>query len=466
MMRLILMASLTTASAHMRRGNTHAAKLSLNSYTFDHFCQDFGRSYKPGTEQYRTKLALFQSSLARIHEVNTRNAMEKRPWVSGIHPFMDWSKEERNGMNGYKPSRNLHRMTAMQTKTTSHLRSKSALKTKMHSNETMKFETDFSWDLAGLPIRQQGNCGSCWAISSVEAVEAQLLKDGTNVRVSAQALVDCVPNPKHCGGTGGCDGATGELAYQYMVDHGIPLESEVGYTAQTQQCENTNPDGPYSSNKRVMLSGWNQLPSNKLQPLQQALTTEGPAVVSVDANNWFDYTSGIFDGCDNENPVLGHAVLLVGYGEENGKGYWRIQNSWGSDWGEAGHIRMIKHADEEAQCGTDKKPQEGSGCDGGPSEITVCGSCGILYEPLIPQGVRIDSGEPGAAPAIWTPPKDEFAAAPPAKDEFAPAATPAKDEFASATSAADTQPAAAAADSEPEAPTKKMQSLLDQYEQM
>merc|ERR1719377_227203 len=86
---------------------------------------------------------------------------------------------------------------------------------------------------------------------------------------------------------------------------------------------------------------------------------------------------------------------------------WRIQNSWGSDWGEAGHIRMIKHADEESQCGIDKKPQEGSGCDGGPSEITVCGTCGILYEPLVPEGVRIDTGEPGAPPAIWTPPKDE-----------------------------------------------------------
>merc|ERR1719160_826290 len=441
MMRLLLWAFLATSSAHMRRGNKHAAKLSLSSYTFEHFCQDFGRSYQKGTEVYRTKLALFQTSLARIHEVNTKNEKEGRGWTSGIHPFMDWSEAERKVLNGYKPSRNLHRMTALQT--TTNLRSKSAVKSKVRSNATMKFETDFSWDLAGMPIRQQGNCGSCWAISSVEAVEAQLLmKESTNVRVSAQALVDCVPNPKHCGGTGGCDGATGELALQYMMDHGIPLESEVGYTAETGQCENTNPDGQFSSNKRVTLSGWNQLPSNKLQPLQQALTMEGPAVVSVDANNWFDYTRGVFDGCEKENPVLGHAVLLVGYGQDNGKDYWRIQNSWGSDWGEAGYIRMIKHADEESQCGVDKKPQEGSGCDGGPSEITVCGSCGILYEPIIPQGVRIDNGEPGAPPAIWTPPKDEFAP----------------------TSPADNQPAAA--DSQPEAPTKKMQSLLDQYEQI
>merc|ERR1719313_1126595 len=202
-------------------------------------------------------------------------------------------------------------------------------------------------------------------------------------------------------------------------------------------------DGLWPSKQRVRVSGWNQLPSNKYQPLMQALTQEGPAVVSVDANNWFDYESGVFDGCDKD-AVLGHAVLLKGYGEDNGRSYWRIQNSWGSNWGEQGHIRLTRHADEENWCGVDKKPQEGSGCDGGPSEVTVCGSCGILYEPLIPQGVRVENGEPGAAPAMWTPPKDEF-------QPWRPS---------------DNQPAAAA-DSQPaEAPTKKMQSLLDQYEQI
>merc|ERR1719352_942586 len=81
----------------------------------------------------------------------------------------------------------------------------------------------------GAQHRSQGQCGSCWAISSAEAVEAQLKRAGHNVQVSAQALVDCVPNPQHCGGTGGCDGATSELAYQFMQEHGIPLESELPY---------------------------------------------------------------------------------------------------------------------------------------------------------------------------------------------------------------------------------------------
>merc|ERR1719159_559793 len=323
-------------------------------------------------------------------------------------------------------------MTALQSQQQTHLRASS----RAMNVSTSHLAESFSWDHLNIPIVNQGSCGSCWAISASEALEAQLQKNGhkSNIKVSAQALVDCVPNPQHCGGTGGCDGATGELAYDFVRDHGIPLESDLEYTAQTGKCH--HPEGLYPAAQRVRVDGFHALPSNKYAPLMNALVQEGPAVVSVDGNTWFDYDSGVFDGCEKD-AVLGHAVLLVGYGSDAGKPYWRIQNSWGADWGENGYIRSTRHVDEEMWCGTDNKPQEGSGCDGGPSEITVCGMCGILYEPLVPQGVRIDNGEPGAPPAIWRPPKDEFLPNKPADD---------------ATAQAD------------EAPTKKMQSLLDQYE--
>jgi len=227
----------------------------------------------------------------------------------------------------------------------------------------------------------------------VEAVEAQLIRSGAgDVKVSAQALVDCVPNPQHCGGSGGCDGATGELAYAFMRDHGIPLESELPYHAKTGTCAQASLAGAWRSSRRVRLDGWNALPSNQLEPLKTALVQQGPVVVAVDGNNWFNYDSGVFDGCDKD-AILGHAVLAKGFGEDSGKKYWLIQNSWGSDWGENGHIRMLMHEDEQNWCGADRKPQEGVGCDGGPSEVTVCGMCGILFDPIIPQGVRIESDD-------------------------------------------------------------------------
>merc|ERR1719345_414459 len=136
-----------------------------------------------------------------------------------------------------------------------------------------------SWE--GVALRQQGSCGSCWAISAVEAVEARL---PGRPKLAAQALVDCVPNPQHCGGSGGCDGATGELAYTFMRDHGIPLEADLPYNAVTGTCEISGvPKQPvldemWPSDKGVVVSGWNQLPSNKAEPLKQALTQQGPVV--------------------------------------------------------------------------------------------------------------------------------------------------------------------------------------------
>jgi len=241
----------------------------------------------------------------------------------------------------------------------------------------------------GPRIRNQGSCGSCWAIAAVEGVEAYLQAQGKEVQLAAQALVDCVPNPQHCGGSGGCDGATGELAYAFMRDYGIPLNSDLPYTGKTEQCPENPLSGAYPSASRVRVSGWNALPSNQAKPLMEALVSQGPAVVAVDANSWFDYESGIFDSC-GKDVTLDHAVLAKGYGQENGHDYWLIQNSWGQNWGESGHIRLLKHADEDNQCGTDKSPKDGVGCDGGPAEVEVCGSCGILYDALIPQGVRLE----------------------------------------------------------------------------
>lgn len=372
-------------SASALRSRSHVARVDLESYSFERFGVDFERNYIRGTQEYNSRAALFEQSLKEIRAVNAKNVEEGRSWVAGIHPFMDWTTAERKTLNGYKPMRTRGPAGAFSLL---HQRAEA----KSHARGSMRLNMTHGGTFAGdlsPALRQQGNCGSCWAISAVEAVEAQLLKSGVNqpIRLSAQALVDCVPNPRHCGGTGGCEGATGELAYAYMKDYGIPLESDLPYRAKTGTCS-----GAWQSSKRARVSGWTQLPSNQAEPLMQALIQDGPVVVAVDANNWFNYDSGIFDSCDKD-AILGHAVLAKGYGTDVAKRYWLIQNSWGSGWGEEGHIRMLMHDDEDQWCGTDRKPSEGVGCDGGPSEVTVCGMCGILYDPLIPTGVRLESGD-------------------------------------------------------------------------
>lgn len=382
-----------------------SAGAGLESYSFAQFASDFGRSYAEGTAERAQRAQIFEASLAAVRTKNARLQKEGRSWTVGIHPFMDWTADERKRLNGYKPSKARVQAPAM-------LQTRFRFGAQMNATISELSSGGLTAE-QGPRIRNQGNCGSCWAISGVEAVESYLQAQGHDVQLSAQALVDCVQNPKHCGGSGGCDGATTELAYQLMLDHGIPVEQDYEYTAKTGTCPQKlrGHDGWVSTGgaKRARLQGFSSLPSNKAEPLVQAIL-QGPVVVAVDGNDWFDYDAGVFDGCQKD-ATLGHAVLAKGFGEDSGKKYWLIQNSWGQQWGEEGHIRLLKTDKDDAFCGTDSKPQEGVGCDGGPPEVKVCGMCGLLYDPVVPQGVRLEDASSGptaeemAAASVtpWTP---------------------------------------------------------------
>lgn len=350
---------------------------ALSCYSFAQFVRDFGRDYTSGTEEFEHRASLFKSSLAAVQKQNAKQGS----WTAGVGKFMDWTPEEFSMLQGYKPSRAGKRASHAFLETGgARLRGRTQMNSTHHGGMSKR---------DGPAIRDQGMCGSCWAISAAEALEAQLIRAGAPQSVSAQALVDCVENPQHCGGSGGCQGATGELAYSYVVEHGIPTESEFPYRGRSHHC----PSSLVSSQARIRISGFEVLtPNNQAAPLAEALTEKGPVVVSVDGSPWQTYANGVFDGCDKD-AILSHAVLAKGFGIEDGRKYWLIQNSWGADWGESGHIRLLRHDDNDAWCGTDTKPQEGSGCDGGPPEITVCGMCGILYESVVPSGVYLEGSE-------------------------------------------------------------------------
>ena len=96
------------------------------------------------------------------------------------------------------------------------------------------------------------------------------------------------------------------------------------------------------------------------------------------------YEEGVYDGrCGTD---IDHAVQLVGYGTDGGKDYWLVRNSWGDDWGEDGYIRIRRFGDGKEPCGTDRRPQDGTGCSGGPKTVEVCGRCGILSDSAYPTG--------------------------------------------------------------------------------
>jgi len=383
-------------TAKLRRGGVSplqpAQKPSAEGYSFVQFARDFDRNYVSGSAEYKSRASVFEASLNNIHAVNQKNQRDGSQWRAGIHQFMDWTKAERNSLKGYKPNRGPHSRVA---KSLMQMSESSKVQLNMsRSASAVRSFSDSTFGGESVSVRNQGTCGSCWAISAVEAIEARL---PDSMQVSAQALVDCVPNPRHCGGSGGCDGATGELAYEYARDHGLPVESSYAYTGKGDSC---HAETAYPTTQRVKISGWTNTASNQAQPLMEALYNSGPVVVAVDADEWFDYDQGIFDGC-KKDAVLDHAVLAKGYGGEGDAMWWRIQNSWGGNWGEQGHIRLKRRetAAESAYCGQDKKPSEGLGCDGGPAEVTVCGTCGLLYDPIYPEGVTLEGGSADSGPS-------------------------------------------------------------------
>ncbi len=140
-----------------------------------------------------------------------------------------------------------------------------------------------------------------------------------------------------------------------------------------------------SSFALAKLKNYVVLPSNSYEPLLKAVANIGPIAISVEASHWSDYETGVFDGCNQTNPDIDHEVQLIGYGTDPQLGdYWLVRNSWATIWGENGYIRVRRTSDEQNRCGLDITPSDGTGCKNGPPSVTVCGTCGILYDSVYP----------------------------------------------------------------------------------
>lgn len=176
-------------------------------------------------------------------------------------------------------------------------------------------------------VKNQGNCGSCWAFSTTGALESNVaIGKKTLYSFSEQQLVDC------CGAKGfqcqACNGAWPEWAFNYINSAGIVLESEYAYTAKLGSCRATPTAKKFLNSAKPwsMLSG---------AAIKESLVETGPVSICVDASNWSAYRSGVFSNCGTTN--LNHAVTLIGYQAD---GAWIVRNSWGTTWGDQGHIRL------------------------------------------------------------------------------------------------------------------------------
>jgi len=369
--------------------------------SFSSFIQRYGRAYRENSEEYSLRQKIYESRLLNVHH---QNSQPGRIWEAAVNHLTDRTEDELSQLRGLRPMRTSKKAPGA---VRAHKSSGNFLS--QVRSEVLPDEISWAHLNAVKADNNQGGCGSCWAVATATMLGANAEISGVNRTFSAQELVNCVPNPHNCGGSGGCKGSTTELAMNWVVDQGLETESSTPYKGSDDTCGKTGTslmsvdDHKYSAEQLEEMiavgvhavkqqhstfptfQGWERLPENEYQPLVSAVANRGPVAVSVGADGWSLYGKGVFDGCSKDS-TIDHAVVLIGYGtdKESSQKYFIIKNSWGNSWGEDGTIRLLRHEGDGAYCGTDYSPEDGTACDGGPSTVPVCGMCGILYDAVVP----------------------------------------------------------------------------------
>ncbi|XP_018496014.1 cathepsin L1 [Galendromus occidentalis] len=198
------------------------------------------------------------------------------------------------------------------------------------------------------PVKNQGQCGSCWAFSAVGSLEGQHFKStGKLVSLSEQNLVDC-STPE---GNSGCNGGWMDQAFEYVKDnHGIDTEDSYPYVGTDGSC--------HFKNKSIgaTLKGFMDVKEGDEEALRQAVGVAGPVSVAIDASSMLFqfYRGGVYNVPWCSTSELDHGVLVVGYGKQfQGKDFWMVKNSWGVGWGIYGYIEMSRNKGN--QCGIASK---------------------------------------------------------------------------------------------------------------
>eukprot|EP01065_Artemidia_motanka_P048877 TRINITY_DN79_c0_g1_i1.p1 TRINITY_DN79_c0_g1~~TRINITY_DN79_c0_g1_i1.p1 ORF type:complete len:365 (+),score=134.69 TRINITY_DN79_c0_g1_i1:67-1161(+) len=334
------------------------------SYSFSDYEAEYGKRYEAGERARRE--AIFNANLAKVR---AHNADDSATWKMGLNKFADWTPEEFRRLS--KGARGP--------------RTPPSPPQGLLSQPVSDLPASVDWRTKNVvtPVKDQGGCGSCWAFSATETLESAVaIATGKLMVLSEQQVVSCSPNPQQCGGSGGCDGSTQPLAFNYTEQVGLSLESSYKYQGVTGKCSQ-NKIKPVAIN-----TGYVSLPVNDYTALMNAVAKVGPVAISAAAEPWQLYDSGIFSSksCGYD---MDHGIQLVGYGTEGSQGYWIVRNSWGAYWGEKGYIRIARYGEGKEPCGMDNTPQDGDACKGDTKPRKYCGECGILSSSSYPTGAKL-----------------------------------------------------------------------------
>jgi len=303
-----------------------ASAMTLNhERLFGDWKSQYGVSYKTAEEE-ALRMEIFKMNARRIVEHNSKGL----GWTMALNQFADLSSDEfaARYIGGYLAVPRRQNPVALE-----HLRVSPA-----------DLPASVDWEAAGAvtPIKNQGQCGSCWAFSTTGSVEGiNEIKTGKLVSLSEQQLVDCSGSY----GNQGCNGGLMDYAFQYIIANGgLCTEASYPYTGQDGTCQSS------SCTSAATISGYTDVPQNSENALMSAVAQQPVSVaIEADQSAFQLYKSGVFTSTCGTN--LDHGVLAVGYGNLNGQDYYKVKNSWGSGWGEKGYFRIKRDMTKTSDAG-------------------------------------------------------------------------------------------------------------------
>ena len=293
---------------------------------FSKFKQDFGKVYQ-SAEHEAARFVHFVNNLQFIRTFKSDSIK------LAVNQYADMSTAEFKAFYlGYKASPRVQMKILMSTA----------------ANVVDAAPDSIDWVAKGAvtPVKNQGQCGSCWAFSTTGAVEGAIfVKDGVLESLSEQELVSCDTVDS------GCQGGSMDNGFTFAKTNGLPLESDYPYTSGAGSAGTCVKGKTTAEHSKV--TDFTDVAPNSETALKNAVATQ-PVSVAIEADQqvFQFYSSGVIKATDGCGTNLDHGVLLVGYGTEtDGTKYWKVKNSWGSTWGDAGYVKL-ERTDSTSGSGT------------------------------------------------------------------------------------------------------------------